>query len=83
MAGHAPPATVEVGLDDQILGSVTVGNALAPYTVHIPAELAARAAASPDPVRLSLRVPTWNPAAIGHGPDDRDVGVQVMRVQVR
>lgn len=80
---HLPPATVEVGLDDQILGSVTVGNALAPYTVHIPAELAARAAASPDPVRLSLRVPTWNPAAIGHGPDDRDVGVQVMRVQVR
>jgi hypothetical protein len=80
---HAPAATVEIALEDRILGSVTVGGALAPYTIAIPPDIAARAANSPDPVRLSLRVPTWNPAESGDGPDRRDLGVQVTRVQVQ
>ncbi len=79
----APAPTVEVALEDRVLGSRTVGNGLAPYTFAIPADLAARAAASPDPMLLSLRVPTWNPVETGSGPDRRDLGVQVSRVQVQ
>ena len=79
----APPATVEVAIDDRPLGAVTVGPALTPYTFPLPAEMAQAAAASSDPVRLSLRVPTWNPAEMGLGADRRDLGVQLTRVQVQ
>jgi hypothetical protein len=54
-----------------------------PYTFPLPAEIAQAAAASSDPVRLSLRVPTWNPAEMGLGTDRRDLGVQLTRVQVQ
>jgi hypothetical protein len=65
------------------LGTVTVGNAVLPYTFDIPPDVAREAAASPDPVRLSLRVPTWNPAEMGAGTDTRDLGVQITRAQVQ
>jgi hypothetical protein len=80
---HAPPATVEATIDDSSLGTVTVGNAVLPYTFDIPPDVAREAAASPDPVRLSLRVPTWNPAEMGAGTDTRDLGVQITRAQVQ
>ncbi len=80
---RAPAATVEIAIDDRVLGTVTVGPALQPYDVSLPSDIAATAARSPDPVRLSLRVPTWNPAELGEGTDHRDLGVQVTRVQVQ
>jgi hypothetical protein len=42
----------------------------------------ARLAAMADPVRLRLRVPTWNPATLLGANDTRDLGVIVTRVQV-
>lgn len=80
---QAPPATVTVMLDDVSLGSMDVRDALEPHTVEIPAELAERLAATGDPARLQLRVPTWNPAQLLGAPDTRDLGVMVTRVEVR
>jgi hypothetical protein len=79
----APLPTVDVSIDDRLLGTATVGAALLPYDFALPPDLAARAAVSPDPERVSLRVPTWNPAESGDGSDARDLGVIVTRVQVR
>ena len=50
------PATVEIALGEDVLGTVTVERPLTRYTVDLPAALAARAAASDDPARLRLRV---------------------------
>jgi hypothetical protein len=52
------------------------------YTFRIPPDLAARAASVPDPVRLRLQVPTWNPAQQLGVNDSRDLGVMVTRVEV-
>jgi hypothetical protein len=79
----APAPVVEVTIDDQLLGRATVGSVLQPYEFALPADLVAAAAVSPDPKRVALRVPTWNPAAAGDGPDERDLGVIVTRVQVQ
>ena len=78
----APPATVEVAVDDQVIGTATVGDAVRPYTFRIPPDVAARAATVPDPVRLRLQVPTWNPAQQRGVNDNRDLGVMVTRVEV-
>ncbi len=77
------PADVEVSLHNQVLGRVRVGDGFRPYSLPIPAGLAARAAAAGDPVELRLRIPTWNPERTLGTPDDRDLGVMVDRVQVR
>jgi hypothetical protein len=79
----APPATVDVALDETPLGTATVGSAVQPYDFDLPAALAATAAAGDDPVRLRLRVPPWTPAATVGGADTRALGVIVRRVQVR
>jgi hypothetical protein len=80
---HLHPAEVSVSLADQPLGTVRVVTGFHPYYFTIPPELAARAAATEDPVRLKIAVPVWNPArALGTG-DDRDLGVMVDRVAVR
>jgi hypothetical protein len=79
----APPPDVEVMIGDRLLGRVRVGGSLQPYEFPLPADAVAAAAASPDPIRLALRVPTWNPAEAGDGPDRRDLGVIVARVQVQ
>jgi hypothetical protein len=81
-AGAAAP-TVEVSIRERVLGTATVGRALQPYEFPLPPELAAMAASSQDPERLTLRVATFNPADMGEGTDGRDLGVQVTRVQVR
>jgi hypothetical protein len=80
-AGVAP-AMVEVALDDEVLGSVSVSGAVQPFTFALPPPLVERLAAAQDPVRLRIRVPTWNPAAVLRVPDTRDLGVMVTRVQV-
>jgi hypothetical protein len=77
------PADVGVYLHNQRLGSVRVGDGFLPYTLPIPSELAARAAALSDPVELKLVTTVWNPHEVLGTPDDRKLGVMVDRVTVR
>jgi hypothetical protein len=79
----APPATVEVSLAEVRLGSATPRDAVEPFSFDLPPDLVRRLASDRDPVRLQLRVPTWNPAELVGGPDRRDLGVIVSRVEVR
>lgn len=86
--GGRPPAVkaaadVSVYLHGQLLGVVRAGPRFAPHALAIPADLAARAAASGDPVELKLVTPVWNPHDVLGTPDDRDLGVMVDRVAVR
>lgn len=78
----APPAVLDVALDDKPLGTIRVSGAFREYDLPIPAAVAA-AAATGQPVRVTLRVPTWNPARLLGSNDDRDLGVMVDRVAVR
>jgi 4-amino-4-deoxy-L-arabinose transferase-like glycosyltransferase len=80
---QAPAPVVEVALDDTVLGSATPVDPVQPYRFAIPPDLARRLAARADPVRLRLRVPTWNPQALLGVNDTRDLGVIVTRVEVR
>ncbi|MCC7009208.1 MAG: hypothetical protein IT184_10355 [Acidobacteria bacterium] len=77
--GSAPPASVEVALDDVAVGTVTVTSDVRPYAFALPVTTRAPG----DPPRLRLRVPTWNPHALLGVPDTRDLGVMVTRVEVR
>jgi hypothetical protein len=78
----APPAAVEVALDDRVIGTATPSDAIEPFAFALPPDLAAAAAARPTPARLRLRVPTWNPKALLGVNDTRDLGVIVTRVVV-
>jgi hypothetical protein len=60
-----------------------VGSGLQPYTLPIPAAVAAAAASSPDAMTVRLRTATWRPRAVLGGADDRELGVMVDRVEVR
>jgi hypothetical protein len=77
------PADVSVYLHGQLLGTARVRGGFLPYTFAIPPNLAARAAATGDPVELKLVTPTWNPRSVLGTPDDRHVGVMVDRVAVK
>jgi hypothetical protein len=79
----AGPAQVTVLLQGQEIGRAVVERGFRPYSFPIPADLAARAASSGDPVELRLVTPTWNPHQVLGTPDDRNVGVMVDRVAVR
>jgi hypothetical protein len=79
----APPAIVTVWLHGQLLSTVTVASGFLPYRLAISADLAARAAASGDPVELRLVTAVWNPHDVIGSPDDRDLGVMVDRVAVQ
>ena len=78
-----PPPHVEVSIEERVLGTATPIDDVKPYTFAIPPDTAASAAAQDDPVRLRLRVPTWNPGTALGGVDRRDLGVMVTRVEVR
>jgi len=80
---QVPPASVEISMNDQVLGRVTVGPEFKPYAVPIPPALAAAAGASGTPVRLKLVTNVWRPKAVLGVPDDRDLGVMVDRVDVK
>jgi hypothetical protein len=80
---RVPPASVEVSMNDQVLGRVAVGPDFKPYTLPIPPALAAAAGASGTPVRIRLKTNVWHPKAVLGVPDDRDLGVMVDRVDVR
>lgn len=79
----APPADVEVALDDHVLGTVRVDDATAPHELELPAALVESLADSGEPVRVRLRVSTWNPAEAFGAPDTRDLGVMVTRVTLQ
>jgi hypothetical protein len=79
----ASPAAVDLTLDGRSLGSRTPVEDITPYTFELPADLVHTLAASANPVRLQLRVPTWNPSALLGGADRRDLGIVVTRVEVR
>lgn len=81
----APPADVTVLIKDRVLGTVRVrpGGGFNEYVVPIPADVAAAAAATGEPVRITLRTATWNPREILGTSDDRNLGVMVDRVAVR
>jgi hypothetical protein len=79
----AGPATVEVSLDDHVLGTAEVGPEMQPYEFAVPAELAAAAEAADEPARLRLTSSTWSPRRTLGAPDDRDLGVMLSRVEVR
>jgi hypothetical protein len=79
----APPAIVQILIGARELGSVRVSDGFREYDVDIPADVAAAAAASGEPVRITLRTPTWNPLRVLGTPDDRDLGVMVDRAAVR
>jgi hypothetical protein len=78
----APPADVTVALDNEPLGVVRVGTGFKPYTLPIPAELAARVSAA-GMADLRLTTPVWKPRLILGTADDRDLGVMVDRVELR
>ena len=79
----APPAQVDVFLHGQQIGSVLVSGGFRPYTLAIPPDLAARAAAVGDPVELRLVTRTWQPSTVLGSPDERQLGVMVDRVTIR
>ena len=79
---QVPPASVEVSMNDQVLGRVTVGPDFKPYVLSIPPALAAAAGSSGTPVRVKLVTNVWRPKAVLGVPDDRDLGVMVDRVDV-
>jgi hypothetical protein len=79
----APPAVVHILIGTHALGSFTVTGGFREYDVEIPSDVAAAAAASGEPVRLTLRTDTWNPLRVLGTPDDRELGVMVDCVAVR
>jgi hypothetical protein len=79
----APPAAVQILIGARALGSITVTGGFHEYDVDIPSDLAASAAASGEPVRVTLRTETWNPSRVLGSNDPRELGVMVDRVAVR
>lgn len=79
----ADPADVDLFLDDQPLGKVTVGTSREPYRFAIPPDLAAAIASSEDAAQLRIAARTWNPARLLRTGDDRDLGVMIDRIAVK
>ncbi len=77
------PAHPAVYLDEQYLGSVTVGPGFRPYTFAIPAAVASAAASRDTPARLKIVTNTWSPRRALGTPDDRELGVMIDRVEVK
>jgi hypothetical protein len=80
---QVPPASVEVSMNDQVLGRVTVGPDFKPYALAIPPAVAAAVGTTGTPVRIKLVTNVWRPRAVLGVPDDRDLGVMVDRVDVK
>jgi hypothetical protein len=90
---QATPAKVEAFLDlpcvecegkvfEVSLGSVSVGPDFRPYRFAIPPEAASRAATLDDPAIVKLISTVWNPQRLLGGPDNRNLGVMLDRVEV-
>jgi len=79
---NAPPAEVELFLNETPLGKIQVGIGFKDYIVTLPAELMRAAAASPDPAILRIVSSTWAPRDYFGGTDNRALGVMVDRVEI-
>lgn len=79
----AGPADVEVFLNDQPLGAVTVGPELKPYRFAIPPELAAAVARSEEAAQLRILSRTWNPKQLLGVDDNRELGVMADRIEIK
>ncbi len=77
-----PPASVEVSMNDRVIGRVTVGPDFKPYALAIPPALAALAGETGTPVRVKLVTNTWRPSEVLKVPDHRELGVMVDRVDI-
>ena len=80
----APPAEVDVFFHGQRVGSIELGaGGFRPYTLELPPDLVARAAAADDPVELRLVSTVWVPHDVVGAPDTRELGVMVDRVTIK
>ena len=79
----APPADVQILIEDRPLATLHVSTGFREYDVDIPPDIAAAAAAGGEPVRIMLRTTTWNPMKVLGTADDRELGVMLDRVAVR
>ena len=86
-AGGRPPTAraplVDISINGQRIGSVTVGNAVAPYEFTIPPDILKTTGESQRSPRIAIATSTWNPAQLLKAKDDRDLGVMVDRLSVR
>ena len=80
---EAGPARVRLALDDRALGTVTVDSAFRPYTFALPPDLAPVLATQEQPARLELSTTPWNPRELLGGPDDRELGVMIDRLELK
>lgn len=78
----APPAEVEVALNNVVLGTIQVKFGFDTYRLVLPADLVQRAAATSAPAELRLRSTTWSPKDYVGGTDDRALGVMIDRVEI-
>ncbi len=76
-------ARVVVSIGDVVLGTADVGPDVQAHVFDIPAEVAARGAASEDPTRVKIAVSTWVPRKVIGAPDDRELGVMLWRAEVQ
>jgi hypothetical protein len=79
---QAPPADVEIRAGGALVGRATPADEVRAYRFPLPPGVVRAAAATGDPLRVQIDVPTWSPRAILNLPDTRDLGVLVTRVQV-
>jgi hypothetical protein len=79
----AAPADVTFAIGDRTLGTVRVSGGFREYDIAIPADVVAAAAATGEPVRMTVTTSTWNPLALLGSPDDRDLGVMLDRVAIK
>jgi hypothetical protein len=78
----APPATLEVFLNETPLGRIDVRSGFQTYRLAIPADAIRQAAASDDPAQLRLISSVWSPHDFIGGPDTRELGVMIDRVEI-
>jgi hypothetical protein len=79
----AGAAKVRVRLNDADLGELEVRDGFAPYSLTIPADVAAAAGARTEASVLRLESTVWNPGKVLGVPDDRQLGVMLDRVRVQ
>ena len=78
----APPATLDVFFNETPLGRIQVKSGFQSYRLTIPAEVLRQAARGDDPAQLRLVSSTWIPQQFDGGPDTRELGVMVDRVEI-
>jgi hypothetical protein len=78
----APPATLDVYLNETPLGRINVGSGFQSYRLAIPPEIIRAAAKGDNPAQLRLVSSVWVPRDILGASDDRELGVMVDRITI-